>query len=172
MPSHNLVVLNAGSARFECNFGRGCDGICCRNGRPPISPTEAQRIDAAFPAVLALLRQEARTVVERQGYLSRRKKGGQPMLRVVRGWCVFFHEGCVLHKIGEARGNKFAYKPYLCAMFPLNRRKDGNWYVRQKGYDGEIWDLFCLTPDPKKPLAVETLPEELTLAARMHQGRR
>jgi hypothetical protein len=123
------------------------------------------RIKSVLPAALSLLRPVARKVVERDGYLSRRKKCGQPMLRVAGGWCVFFHNGCVLQEIGEAEGNKFAYKPCICALFPLERRIDGKWYVRQEGYEGEIWDLFCLTPGPQTPLAVEALKEEIALAS-------
>jgi hypothetical protein len=167
MPSNPFVVLNAASARFECTFGRGCEGVCCRNGRPPVYPGEVQRIGSLFPAALHLLRPEARKVVERHGFLSRRRKCGQPMLRVAAGWCVFFHHGCVLHRIGESRGNRFAYKPCVCAFFPLDRRKDGQWYIRQKGYQGEIWDLACLTPGPDTPLAVNTLQEEIALASHL-----
>lgn len=167
MPSNPFVVLNADTARFECTFGRGCDGVCCRSGRPAVYPDEARRIDTAFPAILGLLRPEARRLVERVGYLSRRKKAGQPMARVVAGWCVFFHDGCVLHKIGQARGNKFAYKPCLCALFPLYPRKDGRWQVRQKGQPGEDSNLFCLAPGFATPLARESLLDEFALAARI-----
>ena len=120
-----------------------------------------------FPNVLALLRPIARRVVERNGYLSRRKKCGQPMVRTAGGWCIFFHDGCVLQRIGEARGSKFAYKPLLCSLFPLERGHDGNWYVRQKGYQGETWDLHCLTPASHTPPAIESLRDEIALAARI-----
>lgn len=167
MPSSRFVVLNAASARFECTFGRGCEGVCCRNGRPPINEGEMRRIDRAFPEALTFLRPEAREVVERDGYVSRRTKGGARMLRVVRGWCVFFNQGCVLQKVGEARRSKFAYKPYVCILFPLDVDRHGNWFVRQKGYSGEDWELSCLTPGANTPLAIDTLREELAVAARM-----
>ena len=104
--------------------------------------------------------------MERKGYGSGRGHYGQPVLRTAGGWCVFFNEGCVLHKIGEARGNKFAYKPIACAVFPLVRQR-GIWHIRQRGYLGETWDLSCLVPTAEKPLAVETLREELAVAARV-----
>lgn len=167
MPSNLFVIQNAESARFECSFGRGCEGICCRNGRPAIGPEDARRIDRALPAVLPLLRPESRKLVERAGYLSRRHKSGMPMLRVARGWCVFFNDGCALHKAGEAIGNKLAFKPYLCALFPLSRQVESDWYVRQKGYRNEIWDLPCLEPGPNTPMAVDTLQGEIALAARL-----
>src|SRR5262249_11085517 len=100
----SLPVINLSEARFECIFGRGCDGICCHNGRPPVYPEEIERIDDNLSKLLPELRPEARAVVERKGYLSRRKKLGLPMLRVVDGWCVFFHQGCVLHKVGAREG--------------------------------------------------------------------
>jgi hypothetical protein len=106
-------------------------------------------------------------MVEQVGYLSRRRKHGEPMLRVVHGWCVFYHQGCTLQRVGQALGNKFAFKPLACALFPLNRRGRGSWYVRQKGYEGELWDLCCLAPAPDTPLAAKTLREEFALAARL-----
>ena len=134
----------------------------------PISLDDARQFDAVLPEILPLLRKEARRVVEREGS-HRRTKYGQPMLRMAREWCVFFHEGCVLHKIGEARGSKFFYKPLVCAVFPLFRRRNGNWHIRQKGNPGETWDLFCLTPSAETPLAVETMREEFALAAQIRQ---
>jgi hypothetical protein len=161
MPASPLVVLNADSARFECTFGRGCEGICCRDGRPPISAHDVQQIDATFPDVLPLLRSEARRVLKRRGYLAGN------VLRVVRGWCIFFNAGCALQRVGEARGSRFAHKPLVCALFPLAPGADGNWYVRQKGYRGEQWDLACLDPGPDARPAAETLKDELALAARI-----
>src|SRR5262249_46360381 len=85
----SLPVINLAEAKFECIFGRGCDGICCHNGRPPIYPEEIERIDANLPKILPELRPQARAVIERKGYLSQRQKLGLPMLRVVDSWCVF-----------------------------------------------------------------------------------
>jgi len=41
---HSLPLLNLSEAKYECIFGRGCDGICCQNGRPPIYPDEEERL--------------------------------------------------------------------------------------------------------------------------------
>lgn len=158
-------ILNLDQARFDCTFGRGCDGVCCRDGRPPVYPDEIARIDANLHRFLPLMRPAARAFVEREGYVSKRRKAGQPMLRVAGRWCVFFNNGCVLHQAGEADGDRFLYKPAICALFPLDRLKNGDWYIRQKGYRGEIWDLFCLAPDASTPMAAETLRDEITLAA-------
>ncbi len=110
----SLPVINLSEAKFECIYGRGCEGLCCQNGRPGVYPDELERIEVALEKFLPELRPEARAVVEESGFLSRRTKGGLPMLRVVDGWCVFFHRGCVLHKVGAAEGDKYRYKPASC----------------------------------------------------------
>src|SRR4030095_14624853 len=93
-----LSVLTLASARFDCTFGRGCEGACCRNGRPPVYTDEAHRLDVNIARIWPLLWAEARAVVSRDGYVSRRLKAGQPTARVVAGWCVFFNQGCALHQ--------------------------------------------------------------------------
>jgi Fe-S-cluster containining protein len=163
---NSLPVVNLSEATFECTFGRGCEGICCRNGRPPVYPEEAQLLDANLEKFLALLRPAARQLVEKKGYLSGRRKYDLPMLRVVDGWCVFFNEGCVLHKAGAAEGDAFRYKPAACALFPLARNDKGEWYVRQHDYEGEEWNLFCLAPGATTKPAAESLREEIGLAER------
>jgi Fe-S-cluster containining protein len=160
------LVVNAESATFDCVFGRGCDGKCCKNGRPSVSPAEAAVIEGVLDRALPHLRPDARKLVEAEGFLSNRTKLGQPMVRVSGGWCVFFNEGCVLHKIGAEDGEAYQYKPTQCALFPLEKG-DGGWYVRQWGYDGEQWDLFCLNPTQSNRPAVETLAGELVLAAKL-----
>jgi len=160
-------ILNLPEARFECTFGRGCDGVCCREGRPPVYPEERELIAANLTSLLPDLRSEARALVEREGFVSKRRKEGHPMLRVVRGWCVFFHQGCVLHRHGEREGDPFKYKPAACALFPITRDpSDGAWYVRQKGYRKEAWDLPCLEPGELAPPASASLQAEIALAER------
>jgi hypothetical protein len=166
-----LPVLNLDGTTFECIYGRGCDGICCQNGRPPVRDEEAERIDRNLGKFLPGLRPEARAVVEREGYVSRRVKAGMPMLRVVGGWCVFFNEGCVLHKVGAAEGDRFRYKPAPCSLFPLEHDDRGNYYVRQHGYKGEEWDLFCLAPGQSAVPAAESLRGEIAFAERLARER-
>jgi hypothetical protein len=89
------------------------------------------------------------------------------MVRVTKGWCVFFNSGCVLHTLGAEDGKTMEYKPEACALFPLEKDKDGSWYVRQHGYKGEQWDLFCLAGKPEAPPATEGLAAELALAAKL-----
>ena len=131
-----------------------------------IYPEEVARIDVRLSAILPALRPEARTVVEKSGYLSRRRKGGYPMARVSDGWCIFFNRGCVLHALGAAEGDKLRYKPAACALFPLARDESDRWYVRQRGYQGEIWELFCLDPNASPMPATQSLRDEITLAQR------
>jgi hypothetical protein len=164
--THSLPILNLSQARYECTYGRGCDGVCCREGRPPVYPEEAARIGANLEKFLPLLRPEAQRVIRKKGYLSRRIRAGQPTLRNSGGWCVFFNEGCVLHKVGAAEGDKFRYKPCICSLFPIQADELGSWYIRQKGFKGEKWDLFCLDPTTSSMPAAESLKEELALAQR------
>ena len=158
-----LTVLNLESATFECTFGRGCDGVCCRAGRPPVYEDEARQIDNNLDRILPLLRSEARDAIIKAGYLSRRRKAGQAMARVVAGWCVFFNNGCALHRLGETEGAPFRYKPSVCAMFPLAKDQRDRWYVRQKGYKGEGWDLACLDPKSSSVRAATSLQQEAAL---------
>lgn len=164
-----VVVTNAETATYDCIFGRGCDGICCQNGRPSVDATEARAIRKVLKRALPHLRPEARKLVTAEGFVSQRTKLGNPMVRVVGGWCVFFNAGCVLHKIGAEDGDAYQYKPTQCALFPLEKGDDG-WYVRQWGHEGEQWDLFCLNPKESKRPAVESLGPELALAAKCDAG--
>ena len=158
-----LTVLNLENARFDCTFGRGCEGLCCRNGRPPVYAEEVRRIDENLHRILPLLRPAARAALNKEGYLSRRIKAGQRLARVVGGWCVFFNQGCVLHRLGADEGAPFRYKPWTCAVFPLAKDARDRWYVRQKGYAGEIWDLPCLDPAASAVPAATSLQQEIGL---------
>jgi len=164
--ARSLPVLNLAEAKFECTFGRGCDGICCQNGRPEIYPEELVNLDVHIRRFLPELRPEARHLIEDQGYLSKRRRHGLPMLRTVKGWCVFFNQGCVLHKVGAAEGDRYRYKPAACSLFPLAKDENDRWYVRQKGYKNEKWDLFCLDPKQSQVAAAEALVDEAALARR------
>lgn len=159
-------ILNLHEARFECTYGRGCEGVCCKEGRPPVYRQEADRIRTNLAALLPLMRPQAAALVTQRGFLSRRRKAGTTMLRVVDGWCVFFNAGCVLHKAGAAEGDRFRYKPFACSVFPLEKDDHRGWYVRQKGLLGEKWDLFCLDPAASPQPAAASLQAELALIER------
>lgn len=162
-----LPVLNFTQAKFECTFGRGCEGTCCRNSRPPLEPEEIERIDANLHKFMPLLRTEARAAVRRKGYVSGFLFEGQPTIRVVRHWCVFFNGGCVLHKVGVEEGDKGRYKPVVCALFPLDVDDENRWYVRQKGFKDEEWNLSCLDPGSTSIRATQSLQEEHAIAVRL-----
>jgi len=162
----SLQVINLAEARYECTYGRGCDGICCREGRPLVYPEEIDRLQADMKKFWALLRPEARTLIERKGFITRRRRLGERTLRSVAGWCVFFNNGCVLHKVGAEEGDRFKYKPAVCALFPIQMDDKDRWYVRQRGYKGEKWDLFCLDPSSTSVPAAESLQAEIALAQR------
>jgi Fe-S-cluster containining protein len=162
-------VKNLHQARFECIFGRGCDGICCREGEPPIYRDEIERIHANLSKILPELRPEARATLQSAGFLSDEIKAQQRVLRVVDGWCIFFNGGCALHRLGVNEGDKYRYKPAACSLFPLDKNDQDEWYVRQKNYDGEIWDLFCLDPTQTTVPAVESLREEIALAKKLDE---
>ena len=121
--AHSLPVVNLKEATFECTFGRGCEGICCKNGRPPVPANEAKTIAKVLRRALPLMTAVAQKLVKAKGFLSRRKKTGSPMLRVADGWCIFFNKGCVLHTLGAEDGDSYQYKPSICALFPLDPDK-------------------------------------------------
>src|SRR5439155_7583235 len=95
-----LPIVNLDTATFECIYGRGCDGICCQEGEPPIEPEEVTLLNAHLPRLLPHLRPEARALIDAEGFLGEPHRLGPPKLRVAAGWCVFFNQGCVLHKAG------------------------------------------------------------------------
>jgi hypothetical protein len=132
-----------------------------------VSAQEKQRIEDNLGKFLPHLSDRAREVVETEGFVSKRIKSDMQMLRVVDGWCVFFNSGCVLHKIGAMEGDKYCYKPEPCSLFPLQQDDRDRWYVRQHGYKGEKWDLFCLSPSASNVPVVQSLAEELVIARRL-----
>jgi len=165
MPRTALTITNGDTATFDCTFGRGCVGLCCQHGEPSVTPAEYQRIKDHLPHVIPHLRPEAARSLETQDFIGSDIKLDNPMVRVVDGWCLFFNEGCVLHKVGAAEGDFAKYKPIQCVMFPLEPNGDGSWYVRQWHHEGEQWnDLFCLNPANTPLKAADTLAPEIAVA--------
>lgn len=157
-----VEVENLKTARFDC-VHPSCGGICCMNGRPALERREEETIRENLGRFLPHLRPAAQRAIARSGFLSDSQKEGLPTLKVSGGWCVFFHDGCVLHQVGAAEGDRFRYKPWRCALFPLSRdRKSGKWFVRQRGERGEAWDLFCLNPAETPKTADATLTAEVS----------
>jgi Fe-S-cluster containining protein len=164
-----IEVENAQGAQFECVYP-SCGGICCKNGRPGVEPGERKRIEENLDKFLPHLTPHARRVVEKRGFVTKRIKDGNPMLAVSESWCVFFNEGCVLHKVGASEGDRWKYKPWYCVVFPLAQRAKGKWYVRQWEHRGEAWDLFCLDPKESPKRAVSTLAGEIAFANGLERG--
>ncbi len=164
-----VEVENLATAKFECVFPT-CGGVCCKNGRPPVEPGEQRAIAKNLKKFLPHLRPEARAHIEAAGFVTKRMKSGLPMLAVSKEWCVFANEGCVLHKVGAAEGDRYKYKPWRCAVFPLDRLERGKWYVRQWKVRGEAWDLFCLNPKESPLPAAKGLKGEIEFAARLESG--
>jgi hypothetical protein len=128
------------------------------------------RITEAVPRTLSIVRPKARVVIERGRWRTRRMKGGRSTLAVVERYCVFYADGCVLHMIGAAEGDKNMYKPCTCITFPLDRSCHNTWYVRQKGYKYENWDLPCLDPSASHRSPAESLAEEISFATYFDLG--
>ena len=155
-----LAVENIDTATFKCVFPT-CGGICCKNGRPGVEPDEAKKIDRNLARFLPHLRPSAREHIEKRGWLTQRVKDGLHTIAVEGGWCVFANEGCTFQKVGMAEGQPWKYKPSACVRFPLEKTKGGTWYIRQWGYRGEAWDLFCLNPDENPTAARDSLRDEI-----------
>jgi hypothetical protein len=164
-----LSVLNGDAARFECVYPT-CGGACCKESRPPVDPGEAARIEAHLAKFVPLMRDRARRLVETKGFRTKRSKEGRPMLAIVDRYCVFYNEGCVLHKVGASEGDKNRYKPGTCITFPMDATDDGRWYVRQWGTEGEAWDLACLDPKASDKVAEASLSEEIAFIERVEAG--
>lgn len=167
--SRGLKVLNAETATFDCVYPV-CGGACCKNGRPGLEPAEAERIGANLEKFLPELRPAARRRIKAKGFVTKRSKEGRPTLAVSEGACVFFNEGCALHKVGAIEGDRYRYKPWLCVTFPLALEADGNWYVRQWGLNGEAWDVFCLNPKESEKIAGSGLAGEIEFAGELEGG--
>jgi hypothetical protein len=163
-----VPVVNLSTARFECVYPT-CGGLCCMNGQPAIEEDEEERLRANADKFAERMTPAARAHVARHGFVTRKLiKDGRPTLAVTKGWCVFFHDGCVLQKVGAEEGDAHKYKPWRCSLFPLKRHpKTGEWFVRQQGLNGERWDLFCLHPAESEKTADTTLPPEVALLARL-----
>lgn len=163
-----IPLLNGDTATFDCSFGRGCEGLCCKNGRPGLGEEEQKKIQDNMHKVMPHLKPKVQELVEKSGIVTNRIRNGLPLAPVVDGWCIFFNEGCVLHKVGASEGDFLKYKPQQCAIFPLLWDDHGHWYVRQWKYKGEEWnDLFCLNPKNTTIKAVDSLQPELNLASTM-----
>ncbi len=160
----SLPVVNLSEATFECIYGRGCDGLCCQNGRPGVYPEEVQRLDANLSKFLPELRPEARQThrIER---LPEQPPQGRPADAARRRRLVrLLSQGLRAAQGRRRRGRQVPLQARACALFPLAKNDAGEWYVRQWGVEGEEWDIFCLNPQASPRPAAESLQEEIRLA--------
>jgi Fe-S-cluster containining protein len=165
-----LEVENLETATFKCVFPV-CGGICCKNGRPPVEPDEQAKIEKNLARFLPHLRESARAHIEKNGWLTNRVKDGHHTIAVEGGWCVFANEGCTFQKVGMLEGEPWRYKPSACIRFPLEKTKGGTWYIRQHGYRGEGWDLFCLNPEEDPTPASESMRDEIVFSAEREKAK-
>jgi hypothetical protein len=163
-PPPTLPIDNIATATFKCVFPV-CGGICCKNGRPPVTEAEAETIEKNLWRFLPHLRDSVRKFLEKKSWLTKRIAAGCHTIAVEGGWCVFANGGCTLQKVGMAEGDPWKYKPSVCIQFPLVKTRRGRWFVRQWGYRGEEWDLFCLNPNENPTKASVSLADEIAYSA-------
>jgi Fe-S-cluster containining protein len=157
-----IQIENAHAARFRCVFPV-CGGLCCKTGRPSVTPDDVERIRRDYDKFVPLMRPDVRRFLKRHPWLSSRKKDRNRTLSVAGGWCVFYNDGCILQKVGMDEGEPWRYKPDVCVRFPIEpvRNREGHYYVRQWEYRGEGWDLFCLNPAEDPTPVTESLKAEI-----------
>lgn len=158
-----LKVVNLDETKFQCVFP-ACGGICCRTGEPRVEQAELAKIEANLEKFRPHLRPVAQEYLAANHFTKFDHETNYPRVAATDGWCLFFNEGCVLHKIGAMEGDKYAYKPWLCVTFPLEMHDRDRWHIRQWGKFEEDWDLFCLNPAESPLPARETLADEIAFA--------
>lgn len=165
-----LNILNLETATFKCVFPI-CGGACCKDGEPGVEPAEIAKIEANLEKFRPHLRPAAQEYLRHNYFMSDKIKAGRRSLPVVEDWCVFFNEGCILHKVGAVEGDKFAYKPWLCVTFPLERNSGEDWHIAQWGQYDEDWQIFCLNPAETALKGAETLQDEIAFAEGIVDGK-
>ena len=135
--------LDAGAQDYEViPCWASCESPCCF-GAATATREERERIEAALPQVMPLLRLAARRVVAWQGFYCAqlahrpdfRPEEEPHWLRIVGGRCVFYGDfrggHCALHTYCAARGLEVsALKPLVCRLFPRSKPVDGVARVR------------------------------------------
>ncbi|MBI3039113.1 DUF3109 family protein [bacterium] len=164
-------IANLSTAKYKCHFP-ACGGVCCKNGRPGLTLGEIDLIRDNLGKFVSLMRLPAQVRLKKNGFITKRVKEGRRTMAVVEGWCIFANEGCVLQKVGTSEGEKWKYKPHRCVLFPITTDIDETeWYVRQKGYKEESWDLFCLNRSQNEKIpATESLKEEINFFEKFCKG--
>src|SRR5262245_27233709 len=99
MPIRSLPIINLQTVNFECVYPK-CGGACCKESRPTVEENEVARIQKNLKKFLPLMRPRAEALVRKNGFRTNRIKAGLPTVAIVDRYCVFYNEGCVLHKVG------------------------------------------------------------------------
>jgi hypothetical protein len=123
------------TSRWNCLFGRGCQGIvpgkasngCCSLGAHFCDEEDEQRVDEQVARLTPEIWQHHRTGT-RDGTVASTGDGGR-RTRIVDGACVFLNrpgfeggEGCALHVLALRDGREpLEYKPDVCWQLPIRR---------------------------------------------------
>lgn len=139
------VVLSADvlTESFCCDLS-ACHGACCVEGESgaPLDVEEVGRLEAALPAVSALLSEEALAVIEKDG-VACVDSDGDLVTAIVDGKdCVFtcHAEGCCYCSIDVRyrEGRTPWRKPASCYLYPLREKQLGGGLV---GLNYHRWDI-------------------------------
>lgn len=132
-------------SRWNCIFGRGCQGIvgapeegCCSHGAYFTDTADEKRVHRAALELDPASWQYAK-VAERRGISVRDPLGGEPdrrRTRRVNGGCIFLNRpdfpggaGCALHSLALRTGrHPLETKPDVCWQLPIRREQE--WVTR------------------------------------------
>jgi hypothetical protein len=167
-----LVDVTFLESRWECIFGRGCEGVltgpaaelsqgCCSYGAHFTSEADANRVVAAAATLTASqwqFRQKGRSASR----VVRTNKEGELVTRLVDGACIFLNRpgfaggaGCALHRAALERGvEPLELKPDVCWQLPLRKADEtapdghvvttlGEWARRHWGKGGHDFHWWC-----------------------------
>lgn len=144
-PADDSILIKADltwlTSRWECIFGRGCEGIdarrpdagCCVHGAHFADRKDRKRVATWVDRLTPDLWQNHRTGT-RKGWTER--EDGADKTRVVKGACIFHNDadfaggyGCALHHLAIKEGVSFIEtKPDVCWQLPLRRSYETRTY--------------------------------------------
>ncbi len=165
-----LVDVTFLESRWECIFGRGCEGVltgpaaelvqgCCSYGAHFTGEEDIARVEEAA-LTLTAAQWQFRAKGRRNGVVKR--AGGESVTRLVQDACVFLNRpgfaggpGCALHRAALERGiEPLELKPDVCWQLPLRRSDEtgpdghvtttlGEWQRRHWGEGGREFHWWC-----------------------------
>jgi hypothetical protein len=126
------------TSRWNCLFGRGCQGIvpgkasngCCSLGAHFCDEEDEQRVEVQVARLTPDVWQHHR-IGTRDGTVAATGDGGR-RTRIVDGACIFLNrpgfeggEGCALHVLALRDGREpLEYKPDVCWQLPIRRTQE------------------------------------------------